>query len=473
MNRSIRTRAMKAMGPAQTGRLDTGANPYSTQEYRVAGAGLMERMTNAFMRKASLFSPGTQLANVLYADKENTAKHMLSMAARIPSKIESLSSKAFRSTGNVNISNRYPCHGMVLYLKLPHLPENVYLPRGWGYNAIRSVTYTYGASAGSNRIVNREQIKHKLILSAKTQEQLDALIRLGGDEVIAGQLPAVENHAVVLLGIPGSQIYGQDYKVPVPVNVFSGSYSISIEFSPLNEICNGTGLGGWGITEFADAGIFIREFVPEISDSIPTANQLDPEASIIYPFIYSDQSEIAFTPSIVGEEITKEIVVPSRGDLVGISMSVLERKRYSGVSPITDPVNAWNYSEIFDYKIRQGNVDLDSSPGLTRLNEVFNTIDGSNGAFAFTTSELAVPFNGQEPFFTVPVQKKIIYWNNAIQRAQLNESVSFNSPDYGQQSISLTFRSSAEGASTLYVVFHYTGFIEFKNGVARLLLTQP
>ena len=453
-----------------TGSLTTGGNPYAlTMETAQSRGQLMKQMAEAFMHKAAIFSPGTTISNVLYADQENSSKHMLTLAARVPSKLEALSSTRFRSTGRVVISNRYPNHALVLHLQLPYVPENVYLHRGWGYSAIRRVTYTYGASAGSDRRLNREQIKHKLILSSKTREQLDYLIRLGGEEVIAGQDEDYVNNAIIILGIPGSQIYGENYKVPVPVNVFSGSYSIDIEFAPLEEFATGLGLATWNINSFNEAGLYLREFVPEISEAVPSSPQLDPSASILYPFVYSDQTEHALEIDNLGQLNTVALIVPSKGDLVGISLSLLNRIKYAATD-LTNPVNPWNYSEIFDYTIRQGSNDLDSSPGLTRLNEMLNTIDGTNGAFQFTASVLWGGYSGEEPAYTYPSRKHLVYWNNAIQRAQLNESVSYNAPDYGQQSLALQFRTDTTGTCILYVVYHYTAYIRFENGMAKLLL---
>jgi hypothetical protein len=432
---------------------------------------LLDNMRQVLSGKAVFRDhPGMLVQNVLYSDAGNTEQNAIELSVQTPRHPESLSSTKFESKGTVNLTVQDPIQMLALHLVLPHVPKDVYLPRGWGYQAIQQVHYSFGAHSGSNTTLYQAQILHNVILACGTMEKADFIIRHGGHEVTQEQTIEVFNSAIVLLGIPNSTPSAEDSKIPLPTNLMRENIRLEIQFAPLRQFASGNGLDLWSQTvkEFVAAEIFYRKIVPSDSSATPNIHQVPDQMVQRMPYIYSDMQTFEFE-SVAGELNTFALTGLSDADLVAISLSVLPRSKFMCETGL-EPVNHFDIAEIFDVEFLRGGISLDASPGIANVNQVMNTCIGNEGQFGYTCSARADHISGEEPFATVPVPKFIYLWNNAVARPMQKPMVTHNAPRYNGSSITLSFRCPADEPCTLYVVAHYSGLFAFTKTNTEILL---
>jgi hypothetical protein len=112
------------------------------------------------------------------------------------------------------------------------------LPRGWGYSAIRQVSFRYGGS--STYFLSQQQLLQNALRKTPNSGARDDLLALGGSACAGGAAAqgdfAVAQRAYVWLSLPHS-IPSSDGKLPpIPSDLLTTQIQVTVELNPIASI---------------------------------------------------------------------------------------------------------------------------------------------------------------------------------------------------------------------------------------------
>ena len=276
-------------------------------------------------RIVNLDAVGTE-KNTLYYDQSDIRVESVQYDVLGGKYNQSLSSKTFGSTSEITISNSDSVSSVWLHLKLPSLAIGVSLPEAWGYHAIRSINYTWGASTISVVQLSGESIFQTMLLSCETAEKQKAMLSLGGEVVKETTALSPEFEATCLLPLPWSTISDMGgAKKPYDASLLSSPILIQINFHDVNHFIARHLMATTYPNAFQRAEVMLRQSVlTNKANSMRRTLLENPNLMISYPFIYrQDGTTRAFAlhPKETSLEITLQSFIEA--DLVGISFYIV------------------------------------------------------------------------------------------------------------------------------------------------------
>lgn len=111
--------------------------------------------------------------------------------------------------------------------------EGVALPRGWGYNLIKQVSFRYGGS--SQYFLTGDQILQNAIRRQPSRQTADDLFTLGGNFASGLDLSGV-NYASVVLTLPHNTPSGVGKANPLPTDCLTQQVQVTVELFSLSQI---------------------------------------------------------------------------------------------------------------------------------------------------------------------------------------------------------------------------------------------
>lgn len=435
----------------------------SSRVNSVSGQSFKSGYGDSIIQKGSIMDhPGTMITNVIYSDATNTFKQSLELAMHTPSNPDFLDNLNFGRGGSVTMSASEPVLMFALHLQLPAFPKDVNAAAGWGYNCITKVNYQFGAQNGGSIEIEREAIKHLILLSCSTTEMRNKLIEFGGREVLGEQDPSEVNDAVIFLAVPGSLPVNDKIRTPIPLNIVTGTgLTITVTFAPREQFLTGAGVATLPFSAFNKGILFHRKVAVSNNSVVPNINEISNDMAATYPLIKAEQTIKTLPAGTAGLLRSVTLDGISDGDLIGISMAILPDSKYqTDTSSYTNPTNAFDYGDIYDVEIKKSSTSIDSSPNTSDINKFFNTAAGGAGGFDFEIP-IRTSVGANEPFWTEPAEKTIYYWNNTLRRAHTEPNYMHNAPRYSTGTMTLSFRTSTTEGFTLYIIYHYTSLLKF------------
>ena len=165
------------------------------------------------------------------------------------------------------------------------------LNRGWGYSAIKSISWRYGGS--SQFFLNKQQILQLALRKAPNGYARDDLLALGGAAVNATALANGPNYAYVFLPLPHS-VPTAEGKIPgVPSDLLTQQIIVQVELEPVSSLFStAAGFTGTIPTSFA-SGQFVAQQVLFDNQGDALARRVDMSThALSYPLADFTQQEV-------------------------------------------------------------------------------------------------------------------------------------------------------------------------------------
>lgn len=353
-----------------------------------------------------------------------------------------------------------------LRMVLPTVPENVYLPEGWGFMAVQGIKYDLGGVESPE--IPREQYFQKVMLEAQTDEVRRAIIRMAGEEVIAQQ-EAGTNEAIIPILMPFSSVNGLNQPIPFDSKTGGRRMRLTIRYAPLNYFASGSGLSTWDVKQFTSADIYIREtritsrsYRSDMSELINQRHM-----TMSYPNQRMNSYPYSFTAT-AGVPVSISLNGIQKADLTTICFMLVRGNRLSASTAGTEPVNMLDIAGVREVLLERGGIRYLYSPANSRLDQGYAMSD-ELGSFTYIVN-VRDASGGVEPFFTHPEAKRLILYNAGVTRATKDVSTMASVPSAEENNFNLTITPTVSGECTLYTLYMYNEAVVVSGNSAALML---
>lgn len=269
--------------------------------------------------RVDLDSPGTIINDVYYDNKQIVVQDS-EVSTHIGRYSQSLTALSFGSTSQIVIPNQDICHEVFIHLELPNIVANQTLARGWGFSAIREVSFTWGQSNVSNLRLSGKSILQLCLESCETKEKRSSVYDLGGQHY--GAVTTVNPAATIILPMPWSNNCGLTKKKGFDTSILNNPITIQITLNDANKV--GYGSTAALPTALVSGKVFLRqsEFADR-SNSLKMALAQNPSLMYQYPLYHKYSPSIK--NNIVMDGVTENVLDLQEfinSDLQGIVFSV-------------------------------------------------------------------------------------------------------------------------------------------------------
>jgi len=125
------------------------------------------------------------------------------------------------------------------FAPIPGTPAGLALPAGWGYAAIRQISFRYGGS--SQYFISGQQNLQNALRCQTSRSSCDDLLNLGGNYASGADL-ALTQSASVVLRLPHNVCSGVGKSHPLPTDCLTQQCQVTVELFPLGQLwTNNTG----------------------------------------------------------------------------------------------------------------------------------------------------------------------------------------------------------------------------------------
>lgn len=411
-----------------------------------------------------LNNPGTQLATSDYYDESSCKVTAIETTYNYGRFTQGLQSLAFNSSSQLILPNQSLTGPWWLHLKLPVIPagSNVILPRGWGYNAIQSISYLPGSSNVSQIAVSGETMIMTLLAMCDTREKASELLRLGGEEFL-GDSNGIAPEAYVMLMLPWSRVNGRaESKRPFDSSLLNSVITVSINTEPASSFMSGTDFESYA-TAFTRGQIYVRQGNVTGSSKIDLKRILnaDPNRLLSYPFTHTtDGTVIKFTADSTNRvNLTLQSFI--NADLVNIIFAVIRDENITAGASGANAIAPLNVVPIQDVVVQYNGTTYYNAPGTSY--RLWNMMD-TTGASGF---DYSVPAGGGGfPYNSDPAECHPIIIDFSRQRALVHDDITYNVWRIANNVITLSFTvpDSSPTDYTLRSVYNYNALLTVQSG---------
>jgi len=125
------------------------------------------------------------------------------------------------------------------FAPIPGTPAGLALPSGWGYSAIRQISFRYGGS--SQYFISGQQNLQNALRCQTSRSSCDDLLNLGGNFASGADLANTQSASVVLR-LPHNVCSGVGKSHPLPTDCLTQQVQVTVELFPLGQLwTNNTG----------------------------------------------------------------------------------------------------------------------------------------------------------------------------------------------------------------------------------------
>lgn len=411
-------------------------------------------------QRPDLNSPGVDVDMVYYTPQDIQVSKT-EMSCYVGRYNQSISSLNFGSTSQIVIPNQDMVYECYLHVKLPPTIANQVLPRGWLFDAIREVSFTFGQSNVSNLRLSGQSVRHLCLESCETKEKRSELLVLAG-ESFNGDSAGINPEGTIIIPLPWSNTSGDHKKKPIDTSLLNNPITIQITFYDSNRIYGGSATRP---TSMAAGSVFLRQ--GEFSDranSIKRSLMANPSMKYFYPFLHKTSPTPKYNIVMDGTTINSvELKDFIESDLQAIIFSVHNTGLQfgDGVNAPTPGVSA----ECLDVEVLYNGQTLYSSPGASARLVNMNHTTGASGyddvalnqttpwaANALVSYVYIIPFSSLAPINFAG------YYDNSLR--------------YSSQNMQLRFKCrqipGAAGIGQLEATYIYNGIASIQGGVCTI-----
>jgi hypothetical protein len=412
-------------------------------------------------KRSHLSHPGT-LFNDLYYSRLNSTVELVECTYSQGRFFQTLSSGLFGSTSQINIPNSSFLSDTFLHLEVPNIVANQSLCRGWGYAAIKEISYLFGSSNVPQLTITGQSIFHLLMAQSESSDKHNELFRLGGEEILApliappGQdVPLIS--ADIKLPFPWSAFSGMCEKLPFDTNMLRNPLTINIVLNPSSAIYGGTGVRPAG---FTNALVTFRLGDLTNKDlSLSTQLFRNPELMYGYPYIHAQSfASPPFTGVLRSQGVTNVVLQQFiSSDLVGICLGAVRQSRLAPGGNNSPSIFA--YDQLYNLTMTINGITSFFTPGTQYKLTNMNCMVGGS----YVSNSVIAP-GGAAPFNSAAEDTYVVFIDfSRLRSASFCRNYS-NVLRYPQQTFNLTFSTETTEIYTLYATYLYNGINEVQNG---------
>lgn len=333
-----------------------------------------------------LSSPGFALADCEYYSKEDASIACAEYVWNLGRFRQTLGSLAFGARNQINIPNNSLLGTCWLFLELLAVPADVYLPAGWGYHAIESVSFLIGSQNVSTSRILGDSLFQMMIHQCDSREKATELVRAGGNQV-AAPTPGTNQEAFIYIQTPFSRVYpGRgDFKKGFDSSILSSIVTITIEFRERRRWMSGLGLTdpliGY-VNQFVTNEFVMHQGNPTGPNlNLKSLMMANPERTLNYPFVHyrsGGSIPVTATLSTFNNQVSLNSFINS--DLLGLLISVV-RNDFLDNSGGTTQTDRGCYTELSDIELTHNSQVMYHASGF-KAATVYNHLmkSGADGA---------------------------------------------------------------------------------------------
>lgn len=233
---------------------------------------------------------------------------------------------------------------VVVEMKMPNLAANtgLALPRGWGYSAIKQVSFRYGGS--SQYFLTGDQMLQNALRRQPSRTTADDLLTLGGNFLAGAGLAVDNNFASVVLTLPHATPSGRGKAHPFPSDLLTQQIQITVELKPIASLFTVNPGGGSSAPPTAlDSAQFQVQQVIFNNAGDALARRVDMATNAYaFPAEFVQQKQII---PLVSQSATQSVVLTGfrSGEVKAIHCWVSSDNDQNGTGPSAGAVNpfAW------------------------------------------------------------------------------------------------------------------------------------
>lgn len=391
-----------------------------------------------------LNAPGTLLTDLYYTKKNSTVEQIECEWTSGRYK-QSLSSKSFESSGNVNIPNQSFAGLTLLELVLPDIAVDTCLPRGWGYAAIDRLDYIWGSSNQGNVNLSGQSLFQTVMAQCTTAEKRSRLLKLGGQEKLTSD--GNQSKAYIVIPLPWSSVQGTNdgHKKPYDTSVLMNPIQLNVHFKAANAVYGGSGVKP---TEFTRATVLLRQGLlsnPGLGLK-PLVKAFN--SNYVYPFLHRQPAR--FSKLAVGNVLEFNFDQMINADLLSIYFGIVRSSILHENDDNTPQI--FNYEQVEDVEITHNGLILMSCPGESHL--VFQS--GQTNGDPIWQNSIVSP-GTTTPFLSSPIDNSAVILDLTMTRQENFEGHMKNAKRYPQQTMNFKCTVPFNEEYTIYVTYIYNG----------------
>ena len=183
------------------------------------------------------------------------------------------------------------------------------LNRGWGYSAIKQVSFRYGGS--SQYFLTGQQVLQNAVRMAPNGTARDDILSLGGSALSAAGLAAGPNFAYVWLSLPHTVPTAEGKLPPLPSDLLTQQIQVTVELYPISSLFSvAAGSTGTIPTALASAEFQVQQVIFE-NQHDALARRVDMTTNALsYPVSFVQQEvQIPITVSASPDTATKTVTL--------------------------------------------------------------------------------------------------------------------------------------------------------------------
>ena len=428
-------------------------------------------------KRVLLDAPGYKKSD-LYASITNSSVELVETTFNTGRLNISATSKSFGGTSQFIIPNSSFLATTYLHLEVPNPLLGQTLSRGWGYAAIRSISYLFGSSNVSQIALGGQAHFMRVMMQCETAEKRSELFRLGGEELLQpittldslGRVvrdPLATAAADIVLGLPWSSPAGDHMKLPFDTNILSNPITIQIEWAPASQIYGGDitlpmpqELGAVNMT-FQLGDLTNKD--QSLRRDLELARNSDMPLYYNYPFIHSQ----SYAPTQIwgSRDPSSPVSVPLLGfinaDLLSIGVGVVRTSLLQANA--TQSPNVFQYDNIQNVSLIFNGLIMFQAP---RSAWKLYAMRGTTGGAYFQNSLIQPHTADPASFDSVPQDSYILMIDFTRIRALLSEGEMQNVWRIGNNALTLQFTTEGDAnvRYQVYTVYHYNAIGRVDGG---------
>lgn len=447
----------------------------------------MEEVKQKYLsNKRTLLSvPGT-LKTDAYVSVIDSTVQLVEITANLGRYTSSLSTSQFSGVGQVLIPNNDILGNTYLHLQLPAITAagSWVAPQGWGWSAIKSISYLWGSSNVSQMSISGKSLWAIALSQCNTAEKRSQLCYLGGGLTPAnvnsdGDTPddseGIGYHAYIPLALPWS-VMCHGGKIGFDTALINSPITIQIQFAAADEFLS------WGSTRtaldavpssFSTAEIVIRQqMFTDRSQSLKFEMQQDSESVYNYPFTHYQSAQFDFSTSAANSLAKVNLTNFINADLIGFVFHVVAKSKLVGGAQPNAASNAitlnpFEISLPSDVRVLFNGQVLFNSPGKLYLLQNCANLAGSGSYYSTKFTSKIVSGVVSTPIIS-PIVRDLVFVDFSRKHSPCFEKEYPNTFRIANQVLSLEMKMPVADDYTVFATYIYNGVNSVQQGASNL-----
>ena len=433
-------------------------------------------------KRTLLSVPGNVKTDAYYTTQESTV-YLTELTANLGRYTSSLTTSQFGGVGQVIIPNNDLLSETYLHLRVPArsgAPLNQSYCPGWGWTAIKSISYLWGASNVSQITISGKSLWAITLAQCDTAEKRSQLCYLGGspaplvsdESQLANNPEAVDFDCYIPLALPWS-VMCHEGKLGFDTSLINSPITIQVTFAPRDEfmVWHSTVTSAELPNEFEVAEIVVRQqMFSDKSQSLKFDMMNDPALVYNYPFKHYQSFQKDFTSTA---NTTSRIQLTNfiNSDLVGMVLYAVKKEKLRGGSsananvPTLDPLDIELPKDV---KLFFNGQILYNSPGRLYLLQNCAGLSGS-GSYSVANITWAASDASVIRYGDIsPIIRDMVFIDFSRKHSPCFEKEFENVFRIANQTLDVEMTLAGSGEYTLFATYIYNAVNAVQNGASNL-----